>query len=765
MNINDFVILPGSKTGTSVRLKTKTVRELQLEKAQLETENKEMEKRLQQLQLNMRREKEQRKKSSAYHWKSGQAGPMITQARVLPQSKEKSNKVSSGKARLKILKEQIQEPLTEPFKHEMANSVAHEKSEVKKLTCGLCEIQSALLTGADTRAGKLEVIDHFMREVNLSESKMNHEQKKVNSKYQVTSDKFSSLPPSADSAEATVQELCSESTCTGLENQDKGLLLNGAFNEEESAKSFQKALLQWRRGNCGHREQLHASDALSESVGICEVQTNLTVRKEPVHIEFKQDGLSYLEKLLLKKYRRTPVEQMTGSCIKDLRAVEPQNVHQAVTGEEGEGDDDIDDLTVEEVKRYWTSVFREDVPNTLPESADFKEPCLKIELLDDSYGKDLEGLPNFVVMEAGAIGMNKQRKTDLLEQMERNPVSNKEISQEKMAVCSHLERNAVQKESVKLKKMTRSLISSKLPVKISNPTELMSSKYLLETLQKPQKGSQQLDSTCNSHSLLLPVLTKSSVLQDVAKRQKSVSTQYWGFEGFFVVGANPKPGVLGARSSLCAVSSHRDSKVPFPGDGKWVTERSSGEYAADSVVQGVLEGLLKRPSSGLGMQKRISAPVVAQRSCPGNDSRRPWPRNNLHCKMTGNCPTNTQPRPKSSSMDLFRDDTEAAKYKCLDITTQDEWLWEDIADQEALLTLEKELQSYTGPEKHYSLPTEDATSSSKCSEKMFGDTTVFHKNLEVKDHSRVDTIRGWDESQMDDEEEILEDKQQVLALQ
>ncbi|KAF1448526.1 Zinc finger B-box domain-containing protein 1, partial [Eudyptes chrysocome] len=93
MNINDFVILPGSKTGTSVRLKAKTVRELQLEKVQLETENKEMEKKLRQLQSNMSREKEERKKSSAYHWKSGQAGPMTIQARVLSQSKENSNKV------------------------------------------------------------------------------------------------------------------------------------------------------------------------------------------------------------------------------------------------------------------------------------------------------------------------------------------------------------------------------------------------------------------------------------------------------------------------------------------------------------------------------------------------------------------------------------------------------------------------------------------------------------------------------------------------
>lgn len=43
---------------------------------------------------------------------------------------------------------------------------------------------------------------------------------------------------------------------------------------------------------------------LIESMGICEVQTNLTVMKEPIQIEFKKDGLSYMEKLLLKKYRR-----------------------------------------------------------------------------------------------------------------------------------------------------------------------------------------------------------------------------------------------------------------------------------------------------------------------------------------------------------------------------------------------------------------------------------------------------------------------------
>ncbi|KFU84771.1 Zinc finger B-box domain-containing protein 1, partial [Chaetura pelagica] len=142
MNINDFVTLPGSKNGTSTRFKVKTVRELQLEKAQLERETKEMEKKLRQLQLNMSREKEQRKKSSAYHWKSG---PMTMQTQVLLQLKENNNKVSSGKVRLQILKEHVQEPVKKPFKHEMAKAVAHEKSKVKEMACGVCEIKSALL--------------------------------------------------------------------------------------------------------------------------------------------------------------------------------------------------------------------------------------------------------------------------------------------------------------------------------------------------------------------------------------------------------------------------------------------------------------------------------------------------------------------------------------------------------------------------------------------------------------------------------------------
>ncbi|XP_064521857.1 zinc finger B-box domain-containing protein 1 isoform X1 [Pseudopipra pipra] len=623
MNINDFVILPGSKTGTSVRLKTKTVRELQLEKEQLETENREMEKKLQQLQSNMSREKEERKKLSPYHWKSGQAGPMTIQARVLSQSKENWKKVSSGKVKLQILKDQIQEPVKEQFKPEMENAVAHKNSEVERVACGLSEIKSVLLE-----------------------------------------------PPS-------------ESTCTGPENEDEGLLLNGSYNEEESAKSFQEALLQWRKGNSDHREQVPASEVPSESVGICEVQTSVTVLEEPVQVEFKKDGLSYMEKLLLKKYRRTPVDEIPDNCMRDLKPVQTLSVHQAVSGGGGEGDDDddVDDFSVEEMKRFWASLFKGEESNTTSENAE-SESSLKIEFLDDFHSTGLEESSNYLVVETGAEGMNQQGKTEALEQCGRNPVSSQEISQEKMVVCSPLEGNAVQKESIK-PETGRSLGFWEALEEISNPTEPKSNKHLETELQETREESQELGSVCNSHSLGLPVVKKSSPLQDVARRHKSVATWYRGLEGFFGAGANPRQGILAAPPSLCAASSPRDSSLPFPGGGQWVSERSLSEYAEDSLVQGVLERQLNRPSNGFRAQNRISP-----------------------------------------HMGVWRSD----------------------------------------PEKHSSSASEDGTSSSRDLENIYGNTTDFHENLELEDHDTDDIFGAWDESQMD-EEEILEDKLQVLALQ
>ncbi|KAL2301345.1 hypothetical protein Nmel_011916, partial [Mimus melanotis] len=620
-----------------------TVKELQLEKVQLEIENKEMEKRLWQLQSNMSREKEERRKLGAYHWKSGQTGPLrTTQAQVVAQNNENRKKFSPEKVKLQVLKNQVQEPVKKAVKPERGDVVAHEKLGVKGLACGPSKIKGELL------------------------------------------------------------EPASEPACANLGKQDKGLLLSGAFDEEVSAKSFQEALLQWRKDKSDPGGDPCASEIPSEPVGVCEVQTNVTALKEPIHVEFQKDGLSYMEKLLLKKYRRTPVDQFFASCMKDSKPVQAPSVHQAGAGGGGQGeddDDDIEELTDEEVKKYWASVYRFEESNTISENA---ESSLKIEFLDDSPSKDLEESSRSSVEETGAVGLNKQGETDPLEcgRYEKfrdcggekeiipnlgDPVSPKEIPQEKPVVCSDLEINAVQEENTEPKARGTSLSSCELAEEISDLTEgmskdllgtdLKSSRDLLETeLQKSRREPQELGSVCNSQSLVLPVITKSSAFQDVAKRQKCGSASYQGLEGFFVVGANPKQEKLEAPSPLAAASSPRDRRIPFPGDGQWVSERSLSEYADDSVVQGVLESQQNRAANAVQAQKKLPPLMTA------------W------------------------------------------------------------------------------MPWSGETSSSRAWEKIFGNAD-FQNTLELKEQDTFDILGDWEESQLDAEEAILEDKQQVLALQ
>uniref|UniRef100_A0A8C8SHR4 B box-type domain-containing protein n=1 Tax=Pelusios castaneus TaxID=367368 RepID=A0A8C8SHR4_9SAUR len=198
----------------------------------------------------------------------------------------------------------------------MTNVASLEKPKMKVKTCGQCEIKNALLVclecGEDycgscfarvhqkgalklhrmipfqakthVSAGKLEATHKFMEDINPDESKMNHEQKKANSKNQLTSGIFSSLLMST----------------TVFENRSDGLLLDGTFDEEESSASFQEALTQWRNGNHERKKEQNSYEVQP----VCEVQTNLTILRKPVKIEFKEDSLNYMEKLWLKKHRR-----------------------------------------------------------------------------------------------------------------------------------------------------------------------------------------------------------------------------------------------------------------------------------------------------------------------------------------------------------------------------------------------------------------------------------------------------------------------------
>jgi hypothetical protein len=100
-----------------------------------------------------------------------------------------------------------------------------------------------------------------------------------------------------------------------------GLLLNGDFNENESHEAFRQAVLEWRKGDQkihkpkkGAMKKVHVLEVIKQGIDIGTDNTVNSSRKaneilEDIEKRLKEtSNLSYAERLLLKKYRRSDVE-------------------------------------------------------------------------------------------------------------------------------------------------------------------------------------------------------------------------------------------------------------------------------------------------------------------------------------------------------------------------------------------------------------------------------------------------------------------------
>ncbi|KAM5154809.1 zinc finger B-box domain-containing protein 1 [Callospermophilus lateralis] len=404
MNTKDFVVIPWGKPGNSVKLKYKNVQELRMEKVQLELENQEMEKKLQEFQSTSKKEKEETK-SSGYHWKSGKVSKLGYQSPVMSQNKGNAIKLSTGKVKLKLLKQQIQEPVKQPAKYIMEDSSGSEKPKIKGKICGQCENKSALLVclecGEDYCSGcfakihqkgalklhrttllqaksqilssVLDVAHRFIKEVNPDEPKVGNNSIKDTSK---SHQKSKSLVLQGSNSEVEITTKRAE--CT---NPRDRLLCEGSFDEEASAQSFQEVLSQWRTGDPDDKTKQNLNAAKPDSLEECEVQTTLKIWREPLNIEFKEDSLSYMEKLWLKKHRRTPQDQQ--NSLPDT-ILHPCGTSSEAECSRNENDEDSDD--VEENEAQHSTFF-------LPveeENLERAESSLKIIELDDTYEEELE---------------------------------------------------------------------------------------------------------------------------------------------------------------------------------------------------------------------------------------------------------------------------------------------------------------------------------------------------------------------------------------
>ncbi|XP_035478910.2 serine/arginine repetitive matrix protein 2 isoform X4 [Scophthalmus maximus] len=178
-------------------------------------------------------------------------------------------------------------------------------------------------------------------------------------------------------------------------------LLSGEYNEEESASSFQAALRQWRGETSDG-----AGDATSEvamwiplrPVSAIAIQADLPPDREAegqesgggkgrmtLRVEFTEDNLTYMDRLLLKKHRRLPIQTYDPSLAfrPDLKSdtnTKEEEVESSLTARE------------EDFRRYCASLFAVPVTGGRTQTQiATPEPCLVIEVLDEK-NRDINGV-------------------------------------------------------------------------------------------------------------------------------------------------------------------------------------------------------------------------------------------------------------------------------------------------------------------------------------------------------------------------------------
>ncbi|KAI9528903.1 hypothetical protein NQZ68_015668, partial [Dissostichus eleginoides] len=176
-------------------------------------------------------------------------------------------------------------------------------------------------------------------------------------------------------------------------------LLTGEYNEEESTRSFQEALRQWRGDEAAKTTTEEAMWIPIRPVSVSAMATQADLapvrgaegggRGEgsvPVRVEFTENSLTYIDRLLLKKHRRTPIKTYRPSSASGNDSKSQPNINTV---------EETASLTAQEedFHRYCASLFADPVSSGRPEPQITQpESCLVIQVLDEREEEDIHGL-------------------------------------------------------------------------------------------------------------------------------------------------------------------------------------------------------------------------------------------------------------------------------------------------------------------------------------------------------------------------------------
>ncbi|XP_077935756.1 uncharacterized protein zbbx isoform X9 [Gasterosteus aculeatus] len=208
----------------------------------------------------------------------------------------------------------------------------------------------------------------------------------------------------SDRSQVSIEDHEEEKKVEMSEEGPKMSFLEGEYNEVESASSFQEALRHWRGEKTDGSGESMREDAMwtpirPVSVAVMATQADFSPgggaagrgrgvgeEKVPVRVEFTENSLTYMDRLLLKKLLRTPVENDHPLLAfgADLKLLPEAN-----TGEET-----ASGLTAQEedFRHYCALLFEVPVNRgTTGPQITKPEPSLLIEVVDERDG-DVKGV-------------------------------------------------------------------------------------------------------------------------------------------------------------------------------------------------------------------------------------------------------------------------------------------------------------------------------------------------------------------------------------
>ncbi|XP_033970356.1 uncharacterized protein zbbx [Trematomus bernacchii] len=460
MNLNDFVVLPNNKA-KSVKLNARNLQVLQMETVSLAHESKEMEEKLQQLKESMIKEKEERGQSGGFRWKSGQSGSLNSNS-TKKNKENRLQKLSAGKVKIRVLKDEP--PTAPPQPPPLPSTIGlrtTRKSRLRGTHCGQCEVKTAgimcaecaedycigcftrfhqkgalklhrmipIQTDLQTHVSAREVVRRFQNKItpgpapstsaNPNANPSPNSKSAPNQTYSSNSftrngDQIPEKGPDAgaqymqfppEHSQILAVDQGEEKRVEMIEDREDGegfptSLLTGEYNEEESTRSFQEALRQWRGDEAAETTTEEAMWIPIRPVSVSAMATQADLapvrgaggggRGEgsvPVRVEFTENSLTYIDRLLLKKHRRTPIKTYRPSSASGNDSKSQPNINTV--------EEPASSLTAQEedFHRYCASLFADPVSSGRPEPQITQpESCLVIQVLDEREEEDIHGL-------------------------------------------------------------------------------------------------------------------------------------------------------------------------------------------------------------------------------------------------------------------------------------------------------------------------------------------------------------------------------------